>query len=91
MRMLHRPNPLDAPLYRKRAEEILDLHPLARSLIEARLAWRLTQREVASRMGVRREYLARLEVGELQPALSTLEKWANALGYDLGLKSRPVE
>jgi transcriptional regulator with XRE-family HTH domain len=40
----------------------------------------LSQRELAERSGVSREYIARLETARQDPTLSTLEKLAKALG-----------
>ena len=39
----------------------------------------LSQRELAALSGVSREYIARIELGQHDPTLSTLEKLAKAL------------
>jgi hypothetical protein len=52
--LLHRPNPLDAPLYRRRVAEVSDIHRIVKALVEVRMAWKLTQNDVSSRMGIRR-------------------------------------
>jgi transcriptional regulator with XRE-family HTH domain len=44
----------------------------------------LSQAALAERVGVSREYIARLETGRHDPPLSTLEKLAKALGVKVG-------
>jgi transcriptional regulator with XRE-family HTH domain len=56
---------------------------LAGSLVERRHALGLSQTEVAARMGTSQSAVARLEAGELDIRLSTLERYAAALGSDL--------
>jgi hypothetical protein len=51
--LLHRPNPLDAPLYRRRVAEVSDIHRIVKALVEVRMAWKLTQNDVSGRMGIR--------------------------------------
>ncbi|TYL99640.1 helix-turn-helix transcriptional regulator [Bradyrhizobium rifense] len=89
--LLHRPNPLDAPLYRRRVAEVSEIHRIVKALVEVRIAWKLTQNDVSSRMGIRRDHFARLETGVQPPVLATLEKWADALGYRLGLRPKNGE
>jgi transcriptional regulator with XRE-family HTH domain len=62
-----------------------------KALVEVRIAWKLTQNDVCSRMGIRRDHLAQLETGVQPPVLATLEKWADALGYELGLRPKNRE
>jgi transcriptional regulator with XRE-family HTH domain len=40
----------------------------------------MSQRELAERAGISREYLTRLEAAQQDPTLGTLEKLAKALG-----------
>ena len=44
---------------------------------------KLTQAEVARRMGTTQSVVARLESGKVDPTLSTLERYASALGANL--------
>jgi transcriptional regulator with XRE-family HTH domain len=44
----------------------------------------LSQDALARKVGVSREYIARLETGKHDPPLSTLEKLAKALGVKVG-------
>ena len=56
------------------------------SLIEARSRAGLSQVEVASRMGVPQPAIVRLEAGTHSPTLSTLARYASAIGVDLDVR-----
>jgi transcriptional regulator with XRE-family HTH domain len=57
---------------------------MAKRLRQLRDKCRLSQRALAEKAGLSREYLARLETGRQDPTLSTLEKLAKALGVKVG-------
>jgi ribosome-binding protein aMBF1 (putative translation factor) len=46
----------------------------------------LSQTVVAARMGTSQSALARLEAGEIDPRISTVERYALAVGEDLALR-----
>jgi DNA-binding XRE family transcriptional regulator len=54
---------------------------LVRALAEARERAGLTQAEVARRMGTTQPAVARLERGEADPRLSTVERYAEVVGW----------
>jgi len=54
---------------------------LAEELVSCRLALGLSQTEVAARMGTSQSAVARVEAGESDIRLSTLERYAAAVGY----------
>jgi len=56
------------------------------ALIRARLAEGLTQRQLADRMGVSQAVVSRLESAEHSPRLESLQRAADALGYDLEVR-----
>ena len=56
---------------------------LVRELVEQRLAAGLSQTEVAARMGTSQSAVARLEAGEADVRLSTIERYAAAVGLQL--------
>ena len=58
-------------------------HALAATLAEKRGALGLSQTEVAARMGTSQSAVARLESGEADVRLSTLDRYAAALGQQL--------
>jgi transcriptional regulator with XRE-family HTH domain len=53
---------------------------LASMLIEARTRAKLSQAELAERMGTSQSTIARLESGLAKPSLATLERFAQATG-----------
>ena len=57
---------------------------LSAALVTKRRALGLSQTEVAARMGTSQSAVARLEAGEADIRLSTLERYAEAVGLDLG-------
>ena len=58
---------------------------LAKRLVELRQASGLSQTQVAARMGTSQSAVARLESGSADVRLSTLEKYAAAVGSSLEL------
>ena len=61
---------------------------LASDLVAARLEAGLSQTEVAARMGTSQSAVARLESGDADIRLSTLDRYAAALGRQLGWSLR---
>jgi transcriptional regulator with XRE-family HTH domain len=61
----------------------LAVRALLRSLVERRRELRLSQTQVAARMGTSQSALARIEAGEVDPRISTVERYAFALGDEL--------
>ena len=64
---------------------------LASMLIEARTRARLSQAELAKRMGTSQSTIARLESGTGKPSLSTLERFAQATGTRVRVSIEPTE
>jgi transcriptional regulator with XRE-family HTH domain len=60
-------------------------------LVRARRESELSQTEIAARMGTSQSAVARLESGELDARLSTLERYAAALGRTVDWQVRPTE
>jgi len=58
-------------------------------LIEIRRIKKLTQREVGEAMGVSQSAVARIESGERDPRLSTLRRYALAVGADVEHRAEP--
>src|SRR5580698_2231243 len=58
-------------------------HVLADELVERRRVFGLSQTEVAARMGTSQSAVARLESGDADVRLSTLERYVAALGERL--------
>jgi predicted transcriptional regulator len=60
-------------------------------LVRARQESELSQTEIAARMGTTQSAVARLESGGLDARLSTLERYAAALGQTVDWRIRPSE
>lgn len=52
-------------------------------LLSMRTSAKLTQEEVAIRMGTKRSNICRLEKGSTKPSIETLQKYAHACGFTL--------
>ena len=64
---------------------------LIEELVRARQESELSQTEIAARMGTSQSAVARLESGALDARLSTLERYAAALGRTVDWQIRPSE
>ncbi len=64
---------------------------LIETLVRARQEHALSQTEIAARMGTSQSAVARLESGDLDARLSTLERYAAALGHTVDWQVRPSE
>jgi transcriptional regulator with XRE-family HTH domain len=63
---------------------------LIEELVRVRRETDLSQTEIAARMGTSQSAVARLESGELDARLSTLERYAAALGRTVDWRVRPA-
>ena len=73
------------PAFPKMVETALKQRRLLRELAARRVEKGLSQKAVAKLMGTTQPALARLERGEIDPKLSTLERYAMALGVNFSL------
>lgn len=62
---------------------------LVEALIRARTEARLSQAEVARKLGTTQSAIARLEGGKVSPTVSTLRKYAEATESDLQIDFTP--
>lgn len=62
---------------------------LVKELVEARQERGLSQTEIAARMGTSQSAVARLERGDLDVRMSTLERYAAAVGRTVDWSIRP--
>ena len=72
------------PDFPEMVEAALRTRRLLRSLADRRRQLGMSQTQVAARMGTSQSALARLEGGEVDPRISTVERYARALGEELG-------
>lgn len=74
---------LKDPAFRKEYDALEPEFALARELIGARVKAKLTQEEVARRMGTSQSAVARMESGRGLPSTTSLRKYAKAVGREL--------
>ncbi len=63
---------------------------MARELIDARIRARMTQDDVAKRMGTTQSVVARLESGKRPPSLRTIQRYAQAVGGRMVVRIEPL-
>lgn len=78
------------PAYRDAYKALEGEFALVRSLIGARTRARLSQAEVAERMGTTESAISRLESGRSKPSTRTLERYAKATGHRLQISLEPT-
>lgn len=78
------------PAYREAYESLEGEFALVSTLIEARARARLTQAELAERMGTTESAICRLESGRVKPSTRTLERYAHATGCRLSIRLEPT-
>ena len=76
------------PGFSELVEAALKTRRLVRALTDRRRALGISQTVVAARMGTSQSALARLEAGGSDPRLSTIERYAQALGEEVELRAR---
>ena len=74
------------PGVRKAYAEMQPEFQIIRKLALARANKRLSQRELAKKIGVTQSALARFESGNINPTLSFLQKITSGLGLKLSIK-----
>ncbi len=79
------------PGFKKGYDALEEEFALVNMLIDARIKARLSQAELAERMGTSQSTVARLEGGAAKPTLSTLERFAKATGMRVRVSLEPVE
>lgn len=77
------------PAYREAYEALEGEFALVNSLIQARSRAKLSQAEVAERMGTTESAVSRLESGRSKPSTRTLERYAKATGHRLHISLEP--
>ena len=75
------------PDFPELVEAALRTRRLVRALAERRRAMGISQTVVAARMGTSQSALARLEAGGSDPRISTVERYARALGEELEIRA----
>ncbi|MHB8143862.1 MAG: helix-turn-helix domain-containing protein [Thermoleophilia bacterium] len=77
--------------FKKAYAELEDRYSLISELLRARSQAGLTQEAVAHRMGTTKSAVSRLEAaGKISPSVTTLKKYANAVGCKVEIRLVPT-
>ncbi len=74
---------MNDPEFRKEYEEADAEFSLVEALVKARADAKMSQADVAKRIGTTQSAIARLEGGKVSPSISTLRRYAEATGSKL--------
>lgn len=70
-----------SPSFKKTYDALEEEYAIAGAFIAARSRAKLTQEQLAKRMGTTQAVVARLESGRVKPSTRTLERFAAATGH----------
>lgn len=76
---------LSDPKVKKEYDRLAPRYAVISQLIDVRLKKRLTQKDVAEKLGTKQSAIARLESGSINPTLEFLQKIAQVMGYKLSI------
>jgi ribosome-binding protein aMBF1 (putative translation factor) len=79
------------PEYVREYEALEDEFALAATLIGARARAKLSQDQLAERMGTAQSFIAKLEGGKTMPSTATLKRFADATGSKLRIVLEPIK
>jgi transcriptional regulator with XRE-family HTH domain len=77
---------LKNPEFKAAYDALEEEFALIRALLDARTRAKLTQAQVARRMGTSQSAVARMESGRSLPSMSSLRKYAHATGSTVEIK-----
>lgn len=81
---------LKDPEFRREYEALQPEHAVVQALIDARKASGLTQKELSERTGIAQGDISKLENGNANPSIRTLQRLANAMGMVVKVEFFPV-
>ena len=87
---LHEKNMTETLGYREAYDALEEEFALIEAMMDARKRSRLSQAEIASRMGTTESAVSRLESGRVKPSTRTLERYAAATGHRLKISFEPL-
>ena len=81
---------LKDPEFRREFEELQPEHAVVQALIDARKASGLTQKELSERTGIAQGDICKLERGNANPSIKTLQRLALGMGMVLKVEFIPL-
>jgi DNA-binding XRE family transcriptional regulator len=88
---LHKRRMAESAEYAAAYDALEEEFALIDTLLRARKRAKLTQAEVASRMGTTESAVSRLESGRARPSTRTLGKYAAATGHRVAIRLEPMK
>jgi transcriptional regulator with XRE-family HTH domain len=80
---------MNDPVFQAAYDALEEEYTLTEALLQARPRARLSQAEVAAKMGTAQPAVARLESGRARPSLATLQRYGAATGHRLVIAFAP--
>ena len=77
------------PSFRRAYEKLEPEFAIVRAIVEARVKKKITQEQLAKKMGTGQAVISRLEGANASPSLSLIKRLANALNLKLELRFTP--
>lgn len=74
---------LSDPATKREFDKLAPRYSVIYELISARIRKKMTQKDVADKIGTKQSSIARLEAGNVNPSLEFLQKIATVMGYKL--------
>ncbi len=82
----HKQELLKKSAFKKALKEVEPEYQVARAIVLARLKHRLTQKELAKKMGTKQSVISRVENARTTPSISFLKRLAKVLGTNLEVR-----
>ena len=82
---------LDDPEFRREYEALQPERAIIQAIIDARKQSGLTQKELSERTGITQGDISKLERGNANPSLNTLQRLAAGMGMTIKLEFLPIE
>ena len=79
------------PEFAKAYEEIQPEMNVIRAIVDARALRNMTQKELSERTGITQGDISKLERGNANPSLNTLQRLAAGMGMTIKLEFLPIE
>ena len=79
-------NQMQDEKFRKEYEEMQPEIDVIRAIVDARTSQNLTQKELSERTGINQAHISKLENGNANPSIKTLQRLAAALGKTLKIE-----
>ena len=81
---------LKDPEFRREYEALQPEHAVIQAMIDARKASGLTQKELSERTGIAQGDISKLENGNANPSIRTLQRLATAMGMVVKVEFQPM-